>query len=346
MRCASSLILTVINTFRNPDGGEKNWSYPIDYVSIFNRHGSQTTKLLEVQLVKAVIGQAASLAVVPIAVIETIAYTALTAVSLVFYCYTHTPYAFSMSLLKSSSFTIAWVFSKIEYYSLISIREGPVDWARSNQERQRRLVVLLVINAVIATTSFFFGVHMLQNEPTHESFARRKISPSWFFRDEDKVEIIRQFLPSATDGFIQHCIRNDIIWGDLMRLLNISPSRLENHLRNLDQRYRGEPVITAALDENEEWDDENYTYVCAITLEPLIDPVQDPTATGTNPVLYEREAIVQWLSTKSISPFTRQPLSVSELLEIDERLPETEVRAGIKEQQERIARKRANREIA
>ncbi len=345
MRCASSLILTVINTSRNPDGEEKNWSYPIEYVSLFNRHGSQTAELLEVQLIKAVIGQAAALVIVaPIAVVETIAYTALTAVSLVFYCYTHIPYTFSMSLLKSSYFTIVWVFSKIEYYWLIDIRNDPLYWFRSNQERQRRIVILLVANAVIATTSFFFGKHMLRNEPTHESFARQKISPSWFFRDEDKIEIIRQCLPSATDDFIQHCIRNDTIWEGLMRLLNISPSQLENHPRNLDQRYRRGPVTTVALDENGEQDDENYTYICTITLAPLIDPVQDPT-TGTNPVLYEREAIVRWLSTNAISPYTRLSLSISELLEIDQMLPE--VRAGIREQQEKIARRRANRaEIA
>jgi hypothetical protein len=171
--------------------------------------------------------------------VETIAYTALTVVSLVFYRYTHMPYAFSMSLLKSSSFAIVWVFSKIEYYWLISIREDPLDFLRSNQERQRRLATLLVINAVIATTSFFWGKHMLCNETTHESFARQKISPSWFFREEDKVEIIREYLPNATDHFIQHCIQDDTIWRGAMRLLNISPRQLENYLINLDQRYRG-----------------------------------------------------------------------------------------------------------
>ena len=341
MRCASSVILTAINTLRNPDGIEKNWSYPIEYVSIFNRHGLQTAKLREVQLLKSVIGQVASLIIVPIAIVETISYTALTVVSLVFYRYTHMPYAFSMSLLKSSSFTIVWVFSKIEYYWLISIGEGPLDWFQSNQARQHRLVFLLVINAIIATTSFFFGKHMLRNEPTHESFAREKINPSWFFRDEDKVEIIRQYLPSATENFIQHCLRNGIIWRGLMRSINILPSELENHLRNLDRRYRRGPVIAAVLNEDEEQDDENYMYICAIKLEPLIDPVQDPTATGTNPVLYEREAIIRWLGTHSISPFTRHPLISSELLEIDQML--SEVRAGIKEQQERIARKREER---
>lgn len=342
MRCASSVILSGINTLRNPDGWEGNWSYPIEYASIFNRYRSQTAKLREVQLIKAVVGQVASLSIVPIAVVETIAYTALTVVSLVFYRYTHMPYAFSMSLLKSSSFVIVWVFSKIEYYWLLDIREGPFDWLRPNQERQARLAILLVINAVIATTSFFLGKHMLRNEPTHESFARQKISPSWFFREEDKVEIIRQYLPNATDPFIQHCIRDDAIWGDLMRLLNSSPSRLENYLRNLDQRYRGEPIIPVATEEDE--DNEIYIYTCAITFEPLVDPVQDPTATGTNPVLYEREAIRRWLRTNSISPYTRHPLRVSALLEIDQMSPET--RAGIREQQERIARKREERRAA
>ena len=79
---------------------------------------------------------------------------------------------------------------------------------------------------------------MLRNEPTHESFARQKINPNWFFRYEDKVEIIRQYLPRATDDFIQHCVRNDTIWRGLMRLLNTSSSRLENHLRNLDRTYK------------------------------------------------------------------------------------------------------------
>lgn len=341
MRCASSVILSGINALRNPNGWEENWSYPIEYASIFNRHRSQTAKLREVQLIKGVIGQVASLTIVPIAVVETVAYTALTAVSLVFYRYTHVPYTFSMSLLRSSSFTIVWVFSKIEYYWLLDIREGPLDWLRPNQERQRRLAILLAINAAIATTSFFLGKHMLRNEPTHESFARQRISPSWFFREEDKIEIIRQCLPNAADSFIQHCIRNDTIWRDLMRLLNISPNQLKNHLRSLDQRYRGEPIIPATTDDE---NNEIYTYICAITLAPLVDPVQDPTAMGTDPVLYEREAIERWLRTNSISPYTRHALTISELWEIDQMSPETQT--GIREQQEEIARKRANREIA
>ena len=341
MRCASSVILTVINTLRNPDGREKNWSYPIEYVSIFNRRGSQTAKLREVQFLKAVIGQVAALTIVPIAVVETIAYTALIAISLVFYRYTHAPYTFSMNLLKSSSFTIFWVFSKIEFDWLINVREDPLDWLLSDQNRRVKLGILLIINAVIATASFFFGKHMLCNEPTYESFARQKINPSWFFREEDKVEIIRQCLPNATDGFIQHCIQNDIIWRDLMRLLNLSPGQLKNYLRALDLRHRGEPVFAVVLDEDEEQDDEDYTYICAIGLGPLIDPVQDSTAAGINPVLYERETITQWLHTNSISPCTRRPLDFSKLKEIDEMLPE--VQAGIREQQERIARRREAR---
>lgn len=61
---------------------------------------------------------------------------------------------------------------------------------------------------------------------------------------------------------------------------HLSPSQLENYLKNLDQRYRGEPVINAALDEDE--DNEDYTYICLIRLTPVIDPVQDPTTTGTS----------------------------------------------------------------
>lgn len=59
-----------------------------------------------------------------------------------------------------------------------------------------------------------------------------------------------------------------------MWLLNLSPSQLENCLRNLDQRYRKEAIIPVASDDDE--DNEDYTYICTIGLMSLVDPVQDP----------------------------------------------------------------------
>ena len=89
-----------------------------------------------------------------------------------------------------------------------------------------------------------------------------------------------------------------------MRVLDILPSRLENYLRNLDQRYKEEAIIPVASNDDE--DNEDYTYICTIGLMPLVDPVQDLT-TGTNLVLYEREIIVRWLSINSTSPYNRRP---------------------------------------
>lgn len=186
MRCASSIILSGINTLRNPDGWERNWSDSIEYASIFNRYRSQTAKLREVQFIKSVVGQVASLVIVPIAIVETIAYTVLTVISLVFYRYTHKPYTFSMNLLKSSSFLIIWVFSKIEYCWLISIREEPLGWLRSNRERQRRLAILLVINAVIATTSFFLGSICSATSPLMNHLLGKGSAPIGFFERKIK----------------------------------------------------------------------------------------------------------------------------------------------------------------
>ena len=56
-------------------------------------------------------------------------------------------------------------------------------------------------------------------------------------------------------------------------------------------------------------------YICAINTMPIRDPVQDPTAKGTNPVLYERKSIIKWLKDNNTSPITRDPLQISQLIE-------------------------------
>lgn len=52
-------------------------------------------------------------------------------------------------------------------------------------------------------------------------------------------------------------------------------------------------------------------FVCPITLEPIRDPVKDPTNGIT---LYERGAILNWLQINQVSPITKQPLSPHQLL--------------------------------
>ena len=50
-------------------------------------------------------------------------------------------------------------------------------------------------------------------------------------------------------------------------------------------------------------------FCCPITFELIIDPVID--AEGNT---YEKVAILEWLSINSVSPITREPLSVSDLV--------------------------------
>ncbi|MCL6756204.1 MAG: hypothetical protein M3A24_03495 [Candidatus Rhabdochlamydia oedothoracis] len=61
------------------------------------------------------------------------------------------------------------------------------------------------------------------------------------------------------------------------------------------------------------------SYICPITLEPIRYPVEDPTANShqqgqDNPVLYERSAIINSLSVRPLSPWTREPLTVDQLI--------------------------------
>lgn len=56
--------------------------------------------------------------------------------------------------------------------------------------------------------------------------------------------------------------------------------------------------------------------ICPLTLEPLLDPVQDPTSDSANaPIYYERQAILTALKYDEKSPMTRRKLTPEMLLE-------------------------------
>ncbi|MGL5626550.1 MAG: U-box domain-containing protein [Candidatus Rhabdochlamydia sp.] len=56
-------------------------------------------------------------------------------------------------------------------------------------------------------------------------------------------------------------------------------------------------------------------YICSITLEPIRDPVQDPTtASCENPTLYEKSAITRWLEIRGKSPVTQKELTLDRLI--------------------------------
>ena len=53
----------------------------------------------------------------------------------------------------------------------------------------------------------------------------------------------------------------------------------------------------------------NSTFLCPITKNPMIDPVIDHEGNS-----YEKEAIIEWLKIKNISPITRNPLYIEQLV--------------------------------
>jgi len=73
------------------------------------------------------------------------------------------------------------------------------------------------------------------------------------------------------------------------------------------------------------------SYICPITLEPIRYPVEDPTARDhqqgqDSPVLYERSAIINSLSVRPLSPWTRKPLTPDQLLPRQDIQDEIEMR--------------------
>ncbi len=68
-------------------------------------------------------------------------------------------------------------------------------------------------------------------------------------------------------------------------------------------------------------------FICPINLVPIRDPVRDPTTPDHVKVIYERQAILNWLQLHQTSPWTQQPLQTGQLIEcpalklvIDQRL--------------------------
>ena len=59
---------------------------------------------------------------------------------------------------------------------------------------------------------------------------------------------------------------------------------------------------------SDEKSDENDDLICPITLEPFRDPV-----TAKDGHVYEREAVTRWILEHGTSPFTREPLRISDL---------------------------------
>lgn len=332
MVCISSLALERVNIWRNPQGREENWSESLRYVSLFSPVRDKSAKYREVQLIKATIGQCASFIILQLAVIETVAYAALSVISLVFLTYNDTPYAISRKLLSSSFFTIVWVFSKLQFTCL-----------PPNFREQRALS--RVISIIKAVNSFFLG-RVFQNEPTHESFARKKYIPRWFFRREDREAIIQKINPDLSKEWIRNYLADErnldylrsvehdpILLKDVFLQVRFLKALQQQHA-NQDEQYTNQS--TAVID-NRAHEDKRI-YQCAIGFDLLNEntAVQDPTSVdGENPTFYNLPNIEEWLKRSPTSPVTRGELYLNGLIHFAEMKPEHQ--EGIRKAQQRGA---------
>lgn len=105
-RCASSQLMTSLLAWRNPQGSEENWILRPQNIENRWEHRGKVISA-EVGLGLLIITSA----------VETVAYSALTLISLVSYPVTDRPCKFFAKLLQSSSFTIVWGLSDAILYN-------------------------------------------------------------------------------------------------------------------------------------------------------------------------------------------------------------------------------------
>lgn len=95
--------------------------------------------------------------------------------------------------------------------------------------------------------------------------------------------------------------------------LNIEPlPDVPNQVQpDIELDFRRFPSIPTPLHEDQVLSQ----FVCSITNEPIRDPVRDPTTPPQVKILYERQAIQNWLRLRQTSPHTREPLYQNQLIE-------------------------------
>lgn len=109
-RCASSHLMTGLLAWRNPQGSEEGW--------LGRQQGIENGWKHLGKVVSTEIG----LALLTVtSVVETVAYTALSLVSLALYPITDKPCKFFAKLLQSSSFTIIWGLANALLYNPLSV---------------------------------------------------------------------------------------------------------------------------------------------------------------------------------------------------------------------------------
>lgn len=113
-RCASSHLMTSLLIWRNPQGTEANWihdEYPF-------QHRLQVDNAWE-HLEKVICSEIGITLLTITSTIETVAYGALTLVSLALHPLSDRPYRFFAKMLDSSSFTIIWGLANIIIFNPI-----------------------------------------------------------------------------------------------------------------------------------------------------------------------------------------------------------------------------------
>lgn len=104
-RCASSQLMTALLTWRNPHGSEEKW---IEHnIGNIWKHRA-----------KVLTTEAGLFVLTATSIVETIALSALSLLSLTCYLYSDKPYKFFAKLLESSSFTVLWSIFNALFFNI------------------------------------------------------------------------------------------------------------------------------------------------------------------------------------------------------------------------------------
>ena len=106
-RCVSSQLMTSLLTWRNPEGNERHWLSQARFV------GASRFDYASGHLIRIGVSQIGVTLLIITATIETVAYAALTLVSLALYPVHDRPYHFFVATLQSSSFTMIWAVTLV-----------------------------------------------------------------------------------------------------------------------------------------------------------------------------------------------------------------------------------------
>lgn len=120
--------------------------------------------------------------------------------------------------------------------------------------------------------------------------------------------------------FLEEALRQAATWGgqggqQVIQYINQLPgndaAQLPENIVDADNLFNFKKLSLIPVEFHQ--DPTLSKYSCPLTLSPIRNIVQDPTAQGEEPIFYERDAIALWLASNQTSPMTRRPLTLEQL---------------------------------